>query len=101
MLRASRVAALVPKLKSLEATQDLAAHQALVRHLQFSPNGKFLATSRYDFNQYRLTVQSNHTESSWDRTSVIFRVGVSSTGAVNLPLYAELVVRIHSRLIEF
>ncbi|KAI0948106.1 hypothetical protein AcW1_009704 [Taiwanofungus camphoratus] len=57
MLRASRVAALVPKLKSLEATQDLAAHQALVRHLQFSPNGKFLATS------------------SWDRTSVIFRVG--------------------------
>ncbi|KAF5368873.1 hypothetical protein D9758_002838 [Tetrapyrgos nigripes] len=53
----SRVAALVPKLKCLEATQDLAAHQALVRHLQFSPDGKFLATS------------------SWDRTSVIFRVG--------------------------
>lgn len=43
----SRVAALVPKLKSLENTQDLAAHAALVRHLQFSPNGKFLATSRY------------------------------------------------------
>ncbi|KAH9836204.1 WD40 repeat-like protein [Rhodofomes roseus] len=57
MMRASRVAALVPKLKALETTQDLAAHQALVRHLQFSPNGKFLATS------------------SWDRTSVIFRVG--------------------------
>ncbi|KAH9936025.1 WD40 repeat-like protein [Amylocystis lapponica] len=46
MLRSSRVAALVPKLKSLETTQDLAAHQALL-----------LATS------------------SWDRTSVIFRVG--------------------------
>ena len=46
MMRASRVAALVPKLKALETTQDLAAHQALVRHLQFSPNGKFLATSR-------------------------------------------------------
>lgn len=46
MMKASRVAALVPKLKSLETTQDLAAHQALVRHLQFSPNGQFLATSR-------------------------------------------------------
>ncbi|KAJ3781345.1 hypothetical protein GGU10DRAFT_367113 [Lentinula aff. detonsa] len=52
----SRVAKLVPKLKCLEPTQDMAAHQALVRHLQFSPDGKFLATS------------------SWDRTSVIFRV---------------------------
>ncbi|EMD35391.1 hypothetical protein CERSUDRAFT_116166 [Gelatoporia subvermispora B] len=57
MLRTSRVATLVPKLKSLEPTQDLPAHQALVRHLQFSPNGKLLATS------------------SWDRTSMIFRVG--------------------------
>lgn len=45
----SRIAALVPKLKCLETTHDIAAHQALVRHLQFSPNGKFLATSRYDF----------------------------------------------------
>ncbi|KZT00504.1 WD40 repeat-like protein [Laetiporus sulphureus 93-53] len=59
LLKASRVAALVPRLRALETTQDLAAHQALVRHLQFSPNGKFLATS------------------SWDRTSVIFRVGES------------------------
>jgi hypothetical protein len=42
----SRVAALVPKLKILDTTQDLAAHQALVRHLQFSPDGKYLATSR-------------------------------------------------------
>lgn len=55
--RGSKVSSLIPKLKSLEATQDLAAHSALVRHLQFSPNGKFLATS------------------SWDRTSIIFRVG--------------------------
>ncbi|KAJ3763939.1 hypothetical protein EV360DRAFT_91547 [Lentinula raphanica] len=52
----SRVAGLVPRLKCLEPTQDMAAHQALVRHLQFSPDGKYLATS------------------SWDRTSVIFRV---------------------------
>lgn len=55
--RGSKVASLMHKLKSLEVTQDLAAHSALVRHLQFSPNGKFLATS------------------SWDRTSIIFRVG--------------------------
>lgn len=46
-VRGSRAAILTPKLKSLEATQDLAAHQALVRDLQFSPDGKFLATSRY------------------------------------------------------
>lgn len=45
-IRGSRVASLTPKLQSLETTQDLAAHQALVRHLQFSPNGRFLATSR-------------------------------------------------------
>lgn len=42
----SRVAALVPRLRSLKPTQDIAAHQAPVRHLQFSPDGKFLATSR-------------------------------------------------------
>lgn len=42
----SRIALLQPKLKEIEPTQDLAAHSALVRHLQFSPDGKFLATSR-------------------------------------------------------
>ncbi|KAF8649190.1 hypothetical protein AX16_005988 [Volvariella volvacea WC 439] len=52
----SRVALLVPRLKVLEPTQDLPAHQALVRHLQFSPDGRYLATS------------------SWDRTSLIFQV---------------------------
>lgn len=41
----SRVSVLSPKLRCLEPTQDLAAHQALVRHLQFSPDGRFLATS--------------------------------------------------------
>ncbi|KAI0296480.1 hypothetical protein BC826DRAFT_1005402 [Russula brevipes] len=56
-VQSSRVAALVTKLRGLTPTQDLAAHQALVRHLQFSPNGKFLATS------------------SWDHTSVIFHTG--------------------------
>ncbi|KAF9051401.1 hypothetical protein BJ165DRAFT_1448497 [Panaeolus papilionaceus] len=53
----SRVASLVPKLVELEPTQDLAAHSALVRHMQFSPDGRFLATS------------------SWDKTSTIFAVG--------------------------
>ncbi|KAH9941858.1 WD40 repeat-like protein, partial [Epithele typhae] len=59
VLKNSRVGTLVPKLKSMHPTQMFEAHSALVRHLQFSPNGKFLATS------------------SWDRTSVIFKVGVS------------------------
>lgn len=45
-VRGPRGAALVAALKSLEPTQDLPPHQALVRHLQFSPNGKFLATCR-------------------------------------------------------
>ncbi|KAF8155867.1 hypothetical protein B0H34DRAFT_512681 [Crassisporium funariophilum] len=53
----SRISTLVPKLIEMEATHDLAAHTALVRHMQFSPDGKFLATS------------------SWDKTAVVFRVG--------------------------
>ncbi|KAF7791637.1 hypothetical protein EIP86_002657 [Pleurotus ostreatoroseus] len=48
MLSRSRIAALVPKLREMRTTQDVAAHVALVRHIQFSPDGKFLATSRYD-----------------------------------------------------
>ncbi|KAG1752309.1 uncharacterized protein EDB91DRAFT_1101781 [Suillus paluster] len=64
-IRGQRVSTLIPKLKTLEPLQDLSVHTALVRHLQFSPNGKYLATS------------------SWDRSSVIFRVGESfSTQAV-------------------
>lgn len=45
-LMVSRVAGLVRRLNCLETTQDLAVHTALVRHLQFSPNGRYLATSR-------------------------------------------------------
>ncbi|CAK5261896.1 unnamed protein product [Mycena citricolor] len=56
LLLRSRVATLKPKLNALAATEALEAHQALVRHLQFSPDGNFLATS------------------SWDRTSIIWRV---------------------------
>ncbi len=46
-MQSSRVAGLVLKLRGLMPTQVLEAHQALVRHLQFSPSGKFLATSRF------------------------------------------------------
>ena len=42
----SPISTLVPKLAALEPTQDLAAHNALVRHLEFSPDGRFLASSR-------------------------------------------------------
>ena len=41
-----RVSAFVPKLTEMKVTHDLAAHSALVRHMQFSPDGQFLATSR-------------------------------------------------------
>jgi hypothetical protein len=49
LIRSSRVARLAPILRDFEPTQEFAAHQALVRHLQFSPNGNFLATSRLVF----------------------------------------------------
>ena len=47
-LRNNHMAANIEKLKMLGPVQELTVHQALVRHLQFSPNGKYLATSRYD-----------------------------------------------------
>ena len=43
----ARVASLIPTLKSLATTQNFQPHSALVRHLQFSPNGEFLATCRF------------------------------------------------------
>ncbi|KAG6888956.1 hypothetical protein C0992_006949 [Termitomyces sp. T32_za158] len=51
----SRVAALSPQLKQLEPTQDVAAHTGLVRHLQFSPDGRYLATSRSPIGDRLLT----------------------------------------------
>ena len=41
-----RLSVFVPKLTEMKVTYDLAAHSALVRHMQFSPDGQFLATSR-------------------------------------------------------
>ena len=41
-----RISTFVPKLIEMKVTHDLAAHSALVRHMQFSPDGQFLATSR-------------------------------------------------------
>lgn len=40
------VNALVPRLKNLTVTTNLDAYNALVKDLQFSPDGKFLATAR-------------------------------------------------------
>ncbi|KAG6328297.1 hypothetical protein ID866_10792, partial [Astraeus odoratus] len=49
MLRRTTRPAYIEKMKKLVPAQELAAHQALVRHMQFSPNGKYLATSRFVF----------------------------------------------------
>jgi WD40 repeat protein len=55
----SKLSFMTSKLADLGVKYDLSPHSALVRHMQFSPDGKFLATA------------------GWDKTSVIFRVGVS------------------------
>ncbi|KAF8835610.1 WD40 repeat-like protein [Paxillus ammoniavirescens] len=60
-LRGVRMTNAIEKLKALITLQEIGAHQALVRHLQFSPDGRYLATS------------------SWDRTAVIFHVGENLT----------------------
>ncbi|KIJ59080.1 hypothetical protein HYDPIDRAFT_190627 [Hydnomerulius pinastri MD-312] len=57
-LRGARVSTSIEQLKALELSQEFFVHSALVRHVQFSPNGKYLATS------------------SWDKTAVIFREGL-------------------------
>ncbi|KAG8941116.1 hypothetical protein FRC03_004846 [Tulasnella sp. 419] len=56
-LRPSRFVAITSALKKLSTSQLLTEHQALVRHLQFSPDGKYLATG------------------SWDRRAIIWKVG--------------------------
>lgn len=56
-MRPPRISFLIPALRQLRATQYIDAHHGLVRHLQFSPDGKWLATC------------------SWDRTAIIWKVG--------------------------
>ncbi|KAG9043620.1 hypothetical protein FS837_009319 [Tulasnella sp. UAMH 9824] len=59
--RPTRLAGLIPKLKQLKPTQELIDHVGLVRHLQFSPDGKWLATC------------------SWDRKAIIWKVEATLT----------------------
>ncbi|KAF8317735.1 WD40 repeat-like protein [Clavulina sp. PMI_390] len=53
----SRWFSIVPSLRSLQTRETLNEHTALVRDLQFSPDGQFFATG------------------SWDRTAIIWKVG--------------------------
>jgi WD40 repeat protein len=46
VVRRYGLSALSQKLRNLECTEDISPHQALVRDLQFSPDGKYLATAR-------------------------------------------------------
>lgn len=56
-LNPTRMQSLVPMLRALRSSQTLSEHVALVKHLQFSPDGQFLATC------------------SWDKTALIWKVG--------------------------
>ncbi|KIJ59076.1 hypothetical protein HYDPIDRAFT_118829 [Hydnomerulius pinastri MD-312] len=60
-MTALRRARLTDMLKPLLLMGEMVPHKALIRHLQFSPNGRYLATS------------------STDMTSVILRVGEALT----------------------
>ncbi|KAG2116886.1 WD40-repeat-containing domain protein [Suillus cothurnatus] len=60
VIRRYALSTLSQKLRNLECTEDISPHQALVRDLQFSPNGKYLATA------------------SWDKTACIFNVAEPS-----------------------
>ena len=44
-LRRARISKVIEELKALDLAQELFPHAALVRHIQFSPSGKYLATS--------------------------------------------------------
>ncbi|KAF8599394.1 hypothetical protein BDV93DRAFT_311967 [Ceratobasidium sp. AG-I] len=58
----TRMQNLVPMLRTLRSSQMLGEHVAPVKHLQFSPDGQFLATC------------------SWDKTALIWRVGSGASG---------------------
>jgi WD40 repeat protein len=57
-----RLTAIRPKLKNLQVTHTLFDHNALVRHLQFSPNGKWLATCGWDGTARLFEVPQNPME---------------------------------------
>lgn len=57
-----RLIAIRPKLKNLQVTHTLFDHTALVRHLQFSPNGKLLATCGWDGTARLFEVPQHPTE---------------------------------------
>ncbi|KAG8689484.1 hypothetical protein FRC11_002371 [Ceratobasidium sp. 423] len=61
-----RIRTYVPMLRTLHPGQLLNEHLGLVKHLQFSPNGQFLATC------------------SWDRTALIWKVGSGPSMVVEL-----------------
>ncbi|KAF9220007.1 hypothetical protein BS17DRAFT_810896 [Gyrodon lividus] len=60
-LRGARVRNAMSKLKALDVSQDMGAHQALVLHLQFSPNGRYLATSSRDWTSAIFRVEESFT----------------------------------------
>lgn len=76
LVSVSRLATLISKLKATELSYELAAHQALVRHMQFSPDGQYLATTRYVTCWNRKERILNAFYLSWDRTSAVFHIGV-------------------------
>ncbi|KAH7322143.1 hypothetical protein B0J17DRAFT_633508 [Rhizoctonia solani] len=61
-----RIRTYVPMLRTFHPCQLLTKHLGLVKHLQFSPNGQFLATC------------------SWDRTALIWKVGPGPSMVVEL-----------------
>ncbi|CAE6407025.1 unnamed protein product [Rhizoctonia solani] len=61
-----RIRTYVPMLRTFHPCQLLNKHLGLVKHLQFSPNGQFLATC------------------SWDRTALIWKVGPGPSMVVEL-----------------
>ncbi|KAF8595362.1 WD40 repeat-like protein [Ceratobasidium sp. AG-I] len=67
----ARLQNLKPGLANLQITQRLDQHMMLVKHMQFSPNGDFLATC------------------SWDRTAVIWNI-TGNTVELGQTLYHSL-----------
>lgn len=71
----------VPRLRSMTITGEHhinEAHNALVRCIQFSPEGQYLVTSRYVRARDMLLLALNSSNYSWDSHSLLFRIGVSS-----------------------